>query len=414
MDRLLSKEIITRRRNKYIASGVAVVLLVIVVMGMVSVFFTPRIDSKRIILAVAESGDIEASLTATGTVVAKYETAISSPVETSILTVFHKAGEKIHQGDQLLKLNKEFLQISYEKLKDELELDQNKKLQKQISLKNSSVESHTAYEIQELVVKYNASKYNREERLVKIGASTKENLEGVSLSLEQSVREKEKLRMQMENETTLQQAEIAELDLEIRIQEKSLKQLRRQIELADIKAEGDGIITWINDKTGTTVANGEVIARISDLSGFRIDCEISDINASKVAIGGKVKIKLTDVSIPGFITAVNPAVSNGTVQFTVAVDGQYYPRLRLNQSLEVFVVTSGIRNVMRVKNGPFYNGFTSQEVFVVTGNKAVKRPVEFGESDMEYIEIKKGIAAGERVIISDMKGYENYHELEIQ
>jgi HlyD family secretion protein len=414
MDRALPKEIIGKRKQKYFISGAAILIFLPISFFLFQLFLSPGVDSSRIIVASAEYGAIESSITASGTVVPKYELAVTSPVETNILSVFHKAGEKIKKGDQLLKLNKEFLQISCEKLKDELELKKNKKLQKIINLKNSNAERKSEYDIQELTVKFNESKLNREERLAKIGGATVENLEQARLSLDKSAKEKEKLHIQMENQNKLQQAEIAELDLEIKIQEKNLSQIERQLELAEMHAESDGIITWINDKTGTTVSSGEVIARISDFSGYVIDCQISDIHSSEIFPGGRVKIKLDNDCATGRITSVNPVVSNGSVSFTVNIAKEYFPRLRPNQHIEVFVMTSVSKQVLRIKNGPFYNGFASQDLFVVSGKKAVKRSVEFGDMGMDYIEIKGGLRKGERIIISDMKSYENYSVLKIK
>ena len=143
MDRRIPDEIVAKRRRKYVISAVAVVFIVIASMVGLSVLFSPRIDGARIAVSVAESGNIESSVTASGTVIPQYELAVTSPVETNIISIFHIAGEILKKGDQLIRLNKEFLQIAYEKLNDELELKKNKKLQKQLNLKNNRVERLT-------------------------------------------------------------------------------------------------------------------------------------------------------------------------------------------------------------------------------------------------------------------------------
>lgn len=414
MDRALPEGIIRKRKIKYILISAGAVAAAAGLLGLFSFLLKPEIRSSRIIYAYAEFGEVESAITATGVVEPKYELALTSPVQTNIVSVYHKAGEKIKKGDRLLKLNKEFIQNDYDKLKDELDLKKNRKLQKQINLKNSLVERKTGFEIQEMNVKYNLSKLNREEKLFRIGGATEASLEGAKADYEKSVMEREKLKVQMDNQTQLQKAEIRELDLEIKMQENSLRQMARQIELAEMKAENDGIITWVNEKTGTSVGSGETVARISDLSDYNIQCQISDIHALKIAPGGRVKIRINEISMEGKISAVNPAVSNGTVPFTVAVGKENFTHLRPNQRVEVFVITSRARKVLRVKNGPFYSGFARQNVYVISGQKAVKKSVEFGEAGIDYVEIKKGLAEGDRVIVSDMKEYENYSELEIR
>jgi HlyD family secretion protein len=52
-------------------------------------------------------------------------------------------------------------------------------------------------------------------------------------------------------------------------------------------------------------------------------------------------------------------------------------------------------------------------VFVVQGNKLVRREVEFGESNFNYVEITKGLKKGEKIAISDMSDYEKNERLTV-
>lgn len=414
MDRELPEEFIRRRKYRRLTTAVIAVLGIFLTFIGFRSLLTPRIEKSRIITSVAETGPLEATVSASGLVVPKYEQAISSPIETNIISVYHKAGEKIRRGDQIVKLNKEFLQLNYEKLKDELGLKKSKKLQQEISLNNARLQSEANFEISELSVRHNEEKYKREEHLFKIGGTTKGSLEEARLSLEISRRDMERLKAQIGNEGRLYKAQLTELELEIRIQENKLREIERQLEMADIKAEQDGIITWINENAGASVRPGEKVVSIADLSSFQIQASISDIHAAKLFIAAPVRIKLNDTFLNGSITAINPAVTEGIITFMVALDDNAHPLLRPNLRVEVFVITSLKKNVVRVKNGPFYNGSVDQNVFVIKKDKAVRRKVETGESNFDFVEIKQGISPGETVIVSDMRDYDNMEEIKLK
>ena len=48
------------------------------------------------------------------------------------------------------------------------------------------------------------------------------------------------------------------------------------------------------------------------------------------------------------------------------------------------------------------------------GDKAVRRMVETGESNFDFVELKTQVAAGEEVVISDMREYEHAAEISLR
>jgi HlyD family secretion protein len=88
--------------------------------------------------------------------------------------------------------------------------------------------------------------------------------------------------------------------------------------------------------------------------------------------------------------------------------------LRPNLRVEVFVITSTLDDVIRVRNGPFFNASADQKVFIVKNNKALRVDAEFGASNFDYVQIVSGVNAGDEVIISNMEDYYHMKEIEIK
>ena len=70
--------------------------------------------------------------------------------------------------------------------------------------------------------------------------------------------------------------------------------------------------------------------------------------------------------------------------------------------------------VVRVKNGPAFNGAAEQKLFVVQGKEAVPRMLQTGESNFDYMEIKSGLKPGEQVIVSDMQDFVTKDRVQIK
>src|SRR5690606_31766450 len=102
----------------------------------------------------------------------------------------------------------------------------------------------------------------------------------------------------------------------------------RLLELATTKSDRAGVLTWVVSDEGALVRRGDVLARIADLSSFRIDATVSDIHAATLHSGQTVFVRIDDHTVDGVVQEVYPAVENGTVRFMVGLVGESAVELR--------------------------------------------------------------------------------------
>ena len=94
-----------------------------------------------------------------------------------------------------------------------------------------------------------------------------------------------------------------------------------------------------------------------------------------------------------------------------------YSRLQSNFGfgyVEILIVTQQAANVLRLKRGDLISNNKKQYVYVLGQDKAVRRRIETGLSDMEYIEVLSGLQEGERVIISASTTFRHMKEINIK
>jgi len=207
---------------------------------------------------------------------------------------------------------------------------------------------------------------------------------------------------------------VRESELNAQIESKNLKELQHKITMADIVADRAGVLTWVNDKIGSAVNEGEMLAKLADLGSFRVEGSCSDTYSDQLKVGIPVIVKVNEISLRGIVVQIKPSVANGIVQFSIALDDNKHASLRPNMKVEVFIVTNRIANAVRVANGPAFNGKRKTSVFVLENGIAKRREVEIGLSNFDFVEIKSGIQAGEKVIITDLSQYEHLKEIKIE
>ncbi|AYQ35414.1 efflux RND transporter periplasmic adaptor subunit [Runella sp. SP2] len=414
MDRELpeeSKKQQSRRRWLWIAVGTSGIVLAV---WLLRNSFGNSINQKDVRLATAEVGDVENTLTASGEVQPDFEAVITSPITAVIQQTYLEPGASVKVGDKILELDKEFTQLSFDKQKDQLELKRNGIVKLRWELDKSVYDLKINDSIKGLKINSFRAEVENAKRLFRAGGGTREAIE----QAEQTLRIAQLEKRQLENDIRIKQqtvkADIKESEIEAQIQAKDLQELQRKLQQANITANRSGVLTYVNKNIGSKVAEGEVLARLADLSGFKIIGAISDNYAEQIRIGMGVVVRVNETLLRGTLTNISPSVQNNIVNFDIQLDEKGHKLLRPKMKVEVFPITDAHSKVVRVTNGAGFTGVPVQDVFVLRNDgKAERRTVKVGLANFDYVEILEGIKAGEKVIISDMSKFKNAKEVEL-
>ncbi len=219
-------------------------------------------------------------------------------------------------------------------------------------------------------------------------------MEQAETNLRVAQHEKAQLEYEIKNKQEAMQVEMRETELESAIQAQGLAELQRKLDRAAIVAHRSGVVTWVNCNIGTTVREGEPLVRIADLQSFKVTGTIADNYSDKLSAGMPVIIRIQDSTIRGRIEIIHPSIQNNTITFDIQLDERHHPSLRPHLKVDVYPVTASGRDVTRAPNGAAFSGVSPMAVYVVQGNKAVRRMVHTGMVNFDYVEIKDGLKPG--------------------
>jgi HlyD family secretion protein len=375
----------------------------------------PSLQRADILTAVVEKGDVDATLTAAGTVIPAREAVLTSPIQSTIRRVVLAVGTRVQPGQTILELDKDLAASALAKLDDEQLRNQNKNAQLQLTLEHSLTDLQAQQEAQALKVSSLQSALRDEQRLLDIGGGTAEAVRQAELNLRTARLEAERLRYQLANQRQASAADRRELSFTVSMQQRNIQEQAGKLRQANISSQQPGVLTWVNDNLGATVQTGDALARVADLSRYRVRATLADAYADQLHAGDPVLVRLgPGADLRGTVASISPAVDKGTVTFYATLDNDHHPGLRANLRADVFVITRAHRAVLRVKNGPFYQGGQEQPVFVLRDGRAVRRVVHLGDSNTDYVQVLSGLAKGEEVVVSDTKGYVDTSELQVE
>ena len=413
MDRAIADSIQTQRKRRrwLLLAG-----LLVLGLGVVLAFRTalkPSLRRGDILTATVETGNVEAALTAAGTVIPGREAVLTSPIQSTIRRVAVAVGAPVKAGETILELDKELTNSALAKLDDEQLRNQNKNSQLQLNLERSLNDLRVQAQVQAVKVRSLQSALRDEQQLLKIGGGTAENVRQAELNLTVAQLEASRLARQIQTQQRSNAADVRELGYTVSMQQRSISELAGKLRQANISSQQPGVLTWVNDNLGATVQAGDALARVADLSSFRVRATISDSYADALHQGDSVIVRINDTDLRGVVASISPAVEKGVVTFYAQLNNAHHPALRPNLRADVFVITRAHHGVLRVKNGPYYAGGKEQPVFVLTDGKVVRRTVRFGDSNFDYVQIVSGLRAREEVVVSDMKDHLDTPELNL-
>ena len=415
MDREIPKEVRTKeRRKQFIKYGSIIIVCFVGIFFLIS-FMRSSVNRKNLILSEVDRGTIEVSVSASGKVVPAFEEIINSPINTRILEVYCKGGDSENVGTPILKLDLQSTETEYKKLLDEEQM-------KRYQLEQLKVNNETALSDLDMQVKIAAMKLNRlevelrnERYLDSLGSGTTDKVRQVELAYNTGALELEQMRQNYINARKVKEADLKVKELELNIFTKSLAEMKRTLDDAQIRSPRKAILTYINNQVGAQIPAGGQVAIISDLSHFKIEGEIADSYGDRIAAGGRAIVRVGREKLEGTVSSVTPLSKNGVIAFTVQLEDDSHKRLRSGLKTDVYVMNAVKEGVMRIANSSYYVGRGDYDLFVLDGeNELVKRKVKLGDSNFEFVEVVSGLQPGDKVVVSDMSDFKNKGKLKLK
>lgn len=414
MDKKIPEKEIRLRKRKTITKIAVVITVVIAIVTLLFSMLEKSVDRNDIKISEADRGTIEVTASAIGKVVPAFEEIINSPITTKILEVYKQEGDTVSTGTPLLMLDLQSSETELNNMADELRM-------KQYELEQTGFNNHTFLSNIEMQIKVKEMEINRrraevdnERRLDSLGSGTGDKVRQAELAYNTGRLELEQLRQQLHNEKLTRDAALKMKQIELSIASKNMAERQRTLNDARILSPRNATLTYINRNVGQHISQGEKVAVVSDLSHFKIEAEIADSYSSRILPGAKTIIKSGQKTYGGQVVSVTPMSNNGTIKFTILPENEK-SSIRSGQKTDVFVVYDISDEVVRIANGPYYNGPGKYDIFIMTdNNRLTRREVTLGESNYDYVEVVEGVLPGEKAVVSDMTKFKTNKTLKIK
>jgi HlyD family secretion protein len=218
----------------------------------------------------------------------------------------------------------------------------------------------------------------------------------------------ESVKAQLEN----QRVAIANLNEKYKLK-------KEQVDELTIRAGVEGTLQQLGTtalplEQGMRVQPGTILAKIAQPNRLKATLKIPETQAKDVAIGQVAQVDTRNGIIPGHVTRIDPASTNGTVDVDVKLEG-HADGMRPDLSVDGTITIERLADVVYVGRPVIGQPGAKITLFKLgpDGKEAERVPVTLGVSSVNTIEVVAGLKVGDQVVLSDMSAQDAYNRIRL-
>ena len=415
MDREIPAKERVRKKLKVVL--LVALLLSVLIIGQIMISRSLKsvtVHRSDILIAKVERGRMEGSFSAEAIVTPISTYSVEAMTGGRIEAIYYNAGDYVKKGDSILKLSNDDLKLNLlaqeASVTDQVNNLSNARIlsnQSRLSNKLKIAEAHNS-------LKREQRNFTQKSELHQSGYIAQE--EFLIAEEEYQIAETRYTYLQEEARTDslYRQQQLLQLEGAVNQLQLSLQQIRNRINELDVKAPMSGQITEIDLRLGQIISTGSFIAVIEDDTRYYLQAKVDQYYLGRLSVNAMARVRVQGEETVLNVMKIHPRLANDKV--LVDIQGDIPKALKSGQSVSVDIITDSLEDVLFLPQGQYLADGSGTWVYVLSpdGKKAIKRTVSMGFRNIREAEVIDGLSAGEEVIISSYKAFQDKEIIKIK
>jgi HlyD family secretion protein len=212
-------------------------------------------------------------------------------------------------------------------------------------------------------------------------------------------------------ETAALQKESLEFELRAKRLERDRQRLlvtdlqRRAREL-DMKSPVDGMVGTLAVNESASIAVNTAVITVVDLTALEVEFQAPESYGDDLALGMEAEVTYAGRKYAAKVNAVSPEVKQGQVTGRLRFAADVPQGLRQNQRLSTRILLESRAAVLKVARGTFLDTGGGRIAYLVRDGIATRTAIETGSTSIAEVEVLKGLAEGDQIIVSGLDSAE--------
>ena len=399
-----------KQTKKYVAWGVAAVAIIAITIFLSKLKpAAPTVDGGTLWTDTVQKGDMVIEVRGPGNLVPEHIRQVVAVATGRIDKLVRQAGEHVEPNDVLIEMSNPDVDIQVMNAQQAWAAQRAQLLQLESTLKTQDLTQQAAIATLRTALLQAQNTAKSTDSLAARGLAAAND---VSQNRRAVQEDSERLAIALQSLDIMRQ----QADSQVVAQRAQVEGLRRVYEAQKNKQDGltvragdSGVLQEDNVlELGQYVNEGTIIGKVVQPGKLKATLRIPETQAKDVSVGQKAQIDTHNGVIPGHVARKDPSSQGGTVTVDVALDGPLPAGAVPDLSVDGTITIERLNQVLFTGRPGYGAGSGTVGLFKVVegGSYAVRTQVELGRSSVNTVEIKRGLAVGDTVILSDMSQWD--------
>jgi HlyD family secretion protein len=416
MDRVIKKKKWTPRKIALYV-GLPLGILALLGLAMSSVGSSRlKVQKERLSIATVQEGPFQEFIPINGEVRAQNTVFVTAIEGGQVKQIYLEGGEIVKKGDMILQLANPQVELSYMNLQTNL-------LEQADQLRNTKITLETS----ELLLKDQlvqiqfqvadlGQQFERNQKLFKDSVISEQEFMTLKNNYEQFLKREKLMLERIRKDSILRIQQLKQVDKSLALVDRNLDAIQASLSNLTITAPIPGQLSTVDVEWGEQVNQGQRIAQVDDLDGYKVRAQIDEHYISRITTGLKGQFPFDGQNHELIITKIYPEVTSGSFEVDMALVDEAPRGIKRGQNLQIRLALSDETQAILIPRGGFYQSTGGNYVYVLSdnGSRAYQRDIKINRQSDRHYEITRGLHPGERIITSSYDMFNEAQELVLQ
>lgn len=358
--------------------------------------------------------------TAVGSIIPWREVSVPSEVEGVVKEVLFEKGDRVRQGQVLLRLDDRELRLALRDAEARLRRSEaNFKKMKHLTRTQELKVARRNEELRRAELEEAISRYERARRLFSEKVISRSEYERAEREMKVA---RAALRMATEErklaEEGARQEDIEAAAATLEQERAALSLAKKKLADATIRSPIEGYAVEREVEEGELVRRGTVVAELVELGRVKVRADVSESEVVRLRLGAKLRVTVDALpgrSFKGSVSYVGAVADETTRTFPLELSlTNEEGLLRAGMVARVVIPLERLSGVILIPQTALVERGGSQGVFVVKESRAEFRPLRLGRRLDARVQVLSGLNPGERYIIRGIEELQNNQLVEVR
>jgi len=321
-------------------------------------------------------------------------------------------GTMVHKGDVIVRLSNSSLDLQILNAEAELAEKQNLLRNTQVAMEQDRLNNQTEKAQLDMDIRRLQRTYEQNKRLYQEKLISKEDFLKSQEDYQLSAKKRSLVTKRLKQDSIYRTVQMDQMEDNLQNMRNNVVMVRQRKDKLEIRSAIDGELGLLEVELGQSIAAGQKIGQLNDLSDYKVQAEIDEHYIDRVRQGLVGTFTRGDKQYQLQVRKVYPEVRNGKFRCDFIFKGERPENIRSGQTYYIDLELGQPEQAIMIPRGTFFQTTGGQWIFVLdkSGKKAYRRNIRIGRQNPQYYEVLEGMEPGERVITS---GYEAFKDKEV-